>query len=60
MSRPPTFGQRPTPPMKTPVQARQGVKGHNVRYVLIFGLLGAVVAMAVAYFFFFPPYDHLI
>ena len=24
-------------------QARQGVTGHNVRYVLTFGLLGAIV-----------------
>jgi hypothetical protein len=28
-------------------QARQGVTGHNVRYVLGFGLLGAVVVFAV-------------
>ena len=27
--------------------ARQGVTGHNVRYVLGFGLLGAIVALAV-------------
>ena len=26
---------------------RQGVTGHNVRYVLGFGLLGAIVALAV-------------
>src|SRR5260370_695589 len=30
--------------------ARQGVTGHNVRYVLGFGLLGAVVGLAVAAF----------
>jgi hypothetical protein len=30
--------------------ARQGVTGHNVRYVLGFGLLGAIVALAVAAF----------
>jgi hypothetical protein len=30
--------------------ARQGVTGHNVRYVLGFGLLGAVVGLAVVAF----------
>jgi hypothetical protein len=28
-------------------QARQGVTGHNVRYVLGFGLTGAVIAFVV-------------
>jgi len=28
-------------------EARQGVTGHNVRYVLIFGLVGAVVGLTV-------------
>ena len=33
-------------------QARQGVTGHNVRYVLGFGLAGAVIAfMAIGYLF---------
>jgi len=32
-----------------PVRARQGVRGHNVRYVLGFGLAAVVVAFAVAY-----------
>lgn len=27
-------------------EARQGVTGHNVRYVLLFGLLGVVVVFA--------------
>ncbi len=27
-------------------EARQGVTGHNVRYVLIFGLLGAIAVFA--------------
>ena len=27
--------------------ARQGVTGHNVRYVLAFGLAGAVIALGV-------------
>ena len=29
---------------------RQGVTGHNVRYVLLFGLLGAVFGLAAAAF----------
>jgi hypothetical protein len=33
--------------------ARQGVTGHNVRYVLIISTVGAIVAMTVAYFFVF-------
>ena len=28
-------------------EARQGVTGHKVRYVLIFGLVGAVVGLTV-------------
>ena len=28
-------------------EARQGVTGHNVRYVLGFGLLGVIIAFAV-------------
>ena len=30
-------------------RARQGVTGHNVRYVLIFGIAGVVIAFALAY-----------
>jgi hypothetical protein len=33
--------------------ARQGVTGHNVRYVLVVSTLGAIVAMTIAYFFVF-------
>jgi hypothetical protein len=36
-------------------EAREGVTGHNVRYVLIFSLLGAVAAFVVLYFVFFSP-----
>ena len=32
--------------IKNETQARQGVTGHNVRYVLLFGLLGVVVVFA--------------
>jgi hypothetical protein len=34
-------------------QARQGATGHNVRYVLGFGLAGAIIAFAVLYYFYF-------
>jgi hypothetical protein len=34
------------------VPARQAVTGHNVRYVLLFGLLGTVVAFAAMTFFY--------
>jgi len=30
-------------------EARDGVTGHNVRYVLGFGLAGVVIAFAIAY-----------
>jgi hypothetical protein len=30
-------------------RARQGVTGHNVRYVLAFGIVGVVILFAVAY-----------
>ena len=33
--------------------ARQGVTGHNVRYVLIISTVGAIVALTIAYFFVF-------
>jgi hypothetical protein len=32
-------------------EARQGVTGHNVRYVLIISTVCAVVALTLAYFF---------
>ena len=37
----------------TPNRVRQGVTGHNVRYVLSLGTLGAVIALVVFYVFFF-------
>ena len=30
-------------------QARQGVTGHNVRYVLAFGIAAVIVAFAIVY-----------
>jgi hypothetical protein len=33
--------------------ARQGVTGHNVRYVLLASLGGAIIVLAVAYLVYF-------
>ncbi len=33
--------------------ARQGVTGHNVRYVLIISTVGAIVALTIAYYLVF-------
>jgi hypothetical protein len=35
------------------VEARQGVTGHNVRYVLWFGLAAVIVAFTAIYVFYF-------
>src|SRR5258708_3595567 len=40
-------GAKPVGPMVCGDDGRQGFTGHNVRYVLGFGLLGAIVALAV-------------
>jgi hypothetical protein len=37
------------PVVSTP-RARQGVTGHNVRYVLAFGIAAVVVAFVIVYF----------
>jgi hypothetical protein len=34
-------------------RARQGVTGHNVQYVLAFGLVGVIIAFAIIYALFF-------
>lgn len=39
--------------VKTTTQARQGVTGHNVRYVLTVGIALAIAALAVIWFAFF-------
>ena len=39
------------PIRKTATEARSAVTGHNVRYVLVIGLLAAIVAMAFAWYF---------
>ena len=38
----------PVPELNT-TRARQGVTGHNVRYVLGFGIAGVVILFAIAY-----------
>jgi hypothetical protein len=39
-------------PVVGTTEARGGVTGHNVRYVLIFGLAAAVIGLGIVYFFF--------
>jgi hypothetical protein len=39
--------------VETTTEARQGVTGHNVRYVLAFGIGGVVVTFVILYFAFF-------
>jgi hypothetical protein len=41
------------PAIVTTTEARSGVTGHNVRYVLIFGLGAAVVAFGIIFYAFF-------
>ena len=41
------------PMEKSADEAREGVVGHNVRYVLGFGLAGAILAFAIVYGYFF-------
>jgi len=36
----------------TTTEARQGVTGHGVRYVLRYGLAGAVIVLAIIYLAF--------
>jgi hypothetical protein len=40
-------------PALSKVEARQGVTGQNVRYVLLFGLGGVIVAFAIIYLLYF-------
>lgn len=39
----------------TTVEARQGVSGLGVRYVLAISLSAALAAFAIVYFFYFAP-----
>jgi hypothetical protein len=38
---------------KSANEAREGVVGHNVRYMLVFGLAGVIIALAIVYAYFF-------
>ncbi len=38
---------------KSANEAREAVVGHNVRYMLLFGLAGVIVAFAIVYGYFF-------
>jgi hypothetical protein len=40
-------------PELSKVEARQGATGHNVRYVLGFGLAAVIVAFIAIYLFYF-------
>lgn len=35
--------------VETTTEARAGVTGHNVRYVLLFGLVAVILLLALAY-----------
>jgi hypothetical protein len=39
--------------VKNTTEAREGVTGHNVRYVLITSLVGAAVVLAGLWFYYF-------
>jgi hypothetical protein len=40
-------------PVLSKLEARQGVTGQNVRYVLWFGLIGVIIAFAAIYLVYF-------
>jgi hypothetical protein len=40
-------------PVVSKTEARQGVTGHNVRYVLGFGLAAVIIAFVVLYIMYF-------
>jgi hypothetical protein len=53
-SRSPDHSPTSREPVRKPTnEAREGVVGHNVRYVLLFGLAGVIVAFAIIYGLFF-------
>ena len=45
-------GVPPQPVIKNTSRARGGVTGHNVRYVLAFGLAGTIIAFIVIALYF--------
>ena len=46
-------GRVVSPPIVTTPRARQGVTGHNARYVLGFGLSATIVAFIIVYLLYF-------
>jgi hypothetical protein len=42
-----------SPPVVPTPRARQAVTGHNVRYVLGFGIVGTVIAFVIVYLAYF-------
>jgi len=42
-----------TPIVRTATEAREGVTGHNVRYVLLFGTAAVIVIFAALWLFYF-------
>jgi hypothetical protein len=46
----------PQPPAKPTVKTRGGVVGHNVQYVLAFGLAGVIIAFIVIAMYFGLPW----
>jgi hypothetical protein len=49
----PEFGRRGSRTVVPTEKARQGVTGHNVRYVLGIGLAAAIVGFAALYIIYF-------
>jgi hypothetical protein len=41
------------PIVRTTTEAREGVTGHNVRYVLLFGTASVIVIFAALWLFYF-------
>jgi hypothetical protein len=53
MSSPHDISQAEPRIVRSTVEARKGVSGHNVRYVLGFGIVAVVIAFAVIYAVYF-------
>lgn len=45
--------RRSGPNQENTERVRAGVTGHNVRYVLIFGLIAVIIAFAIVYLVYF-------
>jgi hypothetical protein len=42
-----------TPVVRTTTQAREGVTGHGVRYVLLIGTVAVIIAFAAVWLYYF-------